>query len=208
MLRHSAIAGALAAAFAAGAQTPSILIEACNTIQDQDKRLECLKAATQAAPATSKDDALANAFLGLHGKIEVGLSLVEYQSALASLGQALAIYTKDAPQSKADAIDKYRQALDTHKDAATFWAAAIRFYARRDNGLAYAGGLPIDLVGLRWMVEKHSLPTGRSDILGIHVGVPTDQGRITMWTKAKKLAAEADALLKSPPPARAGQYSS
>ncbi|MRD49694.1 hypothetical protein GHT07_20685 [Caenimonas koreensis DSM 17982] len=95
-------------------------------------------------------------------------------------------------------IAKLKEALDTYMDAGRFWDAAITFYARRDNSVAYFGGLPVRQVGLEGLVAKHGLPTRNADLLGLHVGVPTDVGRQTMWTKATNLSEVGLRYLRDP----------
>lgn len=173
-----------------------ILLEACNAIQESDKRLECLKAAVGTARPNAPYDAVVRAFVGLRGNLESGISLNAYQAVLNELSRELAVFSREAGDDAKPAVAKLQEALDTYTDAATFWGAAIRFYARRDNGIAYGGGLPMQMVGLGWMISKHDLPTRKSDIWGINVGVPTDLGQSTMWAKANARAEEGIELLK------------
>lgn len=48
------------------------------------------------------------------------------------------------------------------------------------------------------MITKHELPTRNADLLGFHLGVPTDVGRKTMWTKARILADDGLKYLRDP----------
>lgn len=186
------------------AQAPAVLIEACNSIADAERRLECLKAAMsagkQSAPAAPSFDAVERAYSDMAASLSTGISYNNYLHALLALGRELAAYAAKAPPEAKEALAKLEESLDTYKDAGTFWETAIRFYSRRDNGLSYFGGLPVGMVGLDWMVRKHGLPTRNADLLGINVGVPTDAGRSAMWIKARRLAGEGIDLLKAPAP--------
>jgi hypothetical protein len=171
-------------------QAPAVLLEACNAIQDSNKRLECLKAAMGVGVAPSKapaTESLERALTGLQSSLDVGISYVNYQSALLDVAKELAIFKKAAAAEFAGGIEQLEQSIETYKDAGTFWEASIRFYSHSDNSLAYFGGLPVNQVGLGWMVSKHDLPTRNADLLGFHLGVPTDLGRSSMWSKAKTL---------------------
>jgi hypothetical protein len=200
-MRHHLIAAIPALVAPLCLAQSQILIEACNTIQDAEKRLECLRAATSTAPAApSKERVIEDSFVGLHGKLEVGISLNGYNAALLDVGRDLAVYARDAGEEKKPGLAKLEEALQVYKDASTLWAESIRFYARRNNALSYGGGLPYELVGLGWMVSKYSLPTGAADMLGFNRGISVDQSRRLLWLKAKDLATEGLGLLKKPVP--------
>jgi hypothetical protein len=198
------LAGSFAVALAQ-AQPAGVLLEACNALQDSAKRLECLKAAIgesqQKAPA--KFEAVTRAFVGLQGGIDSGMSYRAYQSAIVDVARELAIFARDAAPEHAAGVHRLQTALDTYGDAGTFWVRAIEFYARRGNDIAYSGGLPMKLVGIEWMIGKHSLPTRNSDIWGLNAGVPTDVGRSLLLRKARVQAEEGLKLLTSPPPPNA-----
>lgn len=184
---------------ACAAQISDALIEGCNALQDSAKRLECLKAAVARPSAfRSNIEPLERAFLGLKSALSVGMSFNSYHSALQDVAKEIAVYEKDAGPEQGPGIVRVKEALDTYRDAGRFWEAAISFYSRRNNSLTYFGGLPVQQVGLDWMVSKHGLPTRNSDLLGFFVGVPTDQGRTVMWLKAQAQADEGMELLRKP----------
>jgi hypothetical protein len=196
-MKKIVLVAALLANLAYG-QTPSVLVEACNAIQDADKRLECLKAAMNSTGATKKtpdSEALESAFSGMQSSLDVGISYQNYQTALLNVARETGFFKRSAAPNLMPAITKLEEAIDTYKDAGTFWEASIRFYANGDNSLAYSGGLPVQQVDLMWMVQKHQLPTRKADIWGLWVGVPTDEGRSAMWGKAKALSENGIALL-------------
>jgi len=179
---------------------PSVLLEACNSIGDATKRLDCLKAAAGLPQQSASHEGVVKAFLGLHGMLESGMSLRSYEVAVQDVARELAIFKNSAPSVDPAVIESLETALQTYADAGKFWARSIEFYSRRGNDLAYAGGLPVDMVGLGWMVGRYGLPTRNSDIWGINVGVPVEQGRSHMWRKAAGQARAAIDILKDPPP--------
>jgi hypothetical protein len=191
-----ATAALLTSAIAHG-QVPSVLLEACNAMQDADKRLECFKAATnRQSPAPAPYEVLSRTFIGLQSGLGVGVSYNNYQAALLDVAKELGVFERSAPPEATAAIVNFRQALDTYKDAATFWQASIEFFARSNNS-TYAA-LPVNLVGLEWMVDKHKLPTRSADLLGFNVGVETDLGLRKMWRDAAEQAAVGFRLLGDP----------
>lgn len=194
--RHLALMtliGLTALAAAQGHAQPSMaLIEACNAVPQEAKRLECLKAAMNTAPQTAAPNAnepLRKAFAEIQSSLEVGISYNNYQTALLELAKAVAAF-KEGPAG--DAAKKLAtEALEAYKDAGTFWERAISFYARSDNNLAFGGGLPVGLTGMDWLVSKYSLQTVRSDLLGLHAGLPVAGTRSRLWEIAASKASSA-----------------
>lgn len=195
--RIAVAAGLLMALGAAQAQAPAVLIEACNAISEPEKRLECLKAAMGAGSAAAQAQPLAvvsRAFSGMESSLNAGISYNNYQIAVLDLAKAVSAFKQDAKDL--DAAGKlFDAAVEAYSDAGTFWARSIEFYARRDNSIAYGGGLPVSLNGLDWLVDKYSLTTVKSDLLGIHRGLPVQSSRSEIWriAKAKTEAAKAAA---------------
>lgn len=124
-------------------------------------------------------------------------------------------------QKAAIELDRYRQgnrspaeesagdhlsnALDALKDAREYWAADIDFYSRRDNRLAYSGGLPVGLSGMGRIVSKYDLPKRKSDWLGLHEGVPRSVALTALWQFAAGQVAAARAAFDVPEPRIAGK---
>ena len=190
----------LVAVGAINAEVPAVLLEACNALQDSAKRLVCLKAAVGDVKRKPTHEAVSRAFIGFQGTLASGMSLRSYQAGVQDLARELAIYRSEAPPEAATGLVMLQSALETYSDAGTFWDAAISFYARRDNGIAYSGGLPMQMVGLEWMLRKYALPTRKSDIWGINVGVPPDAGRQFLWERARAESERAFAYLVNGPP--------
>lgn len=173
-------------------QTSMALIEACNAVPQEAKRLECLKAAMNTAPQTAApnaNDSLRKAFADIQSSLDVGISYNNYQTALLELAKAVAAF-KEGPAGDA-AKNLATEALEAYKDAGTFWERAISFYARSDNNLAFGGGLPVGLTGMDWLVSKYSLQTVRSDLLGLHAGLPVAGTRSRLWEIAASKASSA-----------------
>lgn len=180
----------------AHSQTPSVLIEACNAVADPGKRLECLKAAMGTGSATTQVQPLAavnRAFAGMEASIDAGVSYNNYQVAMLDLAKAIATFRHDGGESMKEAAKLFGLAVETYSDAGAFWARSIEFYARRDNGIAYAGGLPVSMNGMDWLVGKYGLSTGKADIWGIERGLPVDSTRSELWRIAKQRTAKAQA---------------
>lgn len=186
------------------AQVPLILAEACSLLDSAARRSECLRVAAgtgtppTAQPAEQAWQAVERAFIGLDGTIAAGaLSHSSYQATLVDVTKEVALFEHRAP----DRLEQARllaASLDAHQDALRFWGESIRFYSRRDNALAYAGGLPMKMLGLEWMIGKYSLPTQKSDIWGINQGVERGAGLRAIWAEAKRRSDEAFEQLKKP----------
>lgn len=148
------------------------LIEACNAVADSDKRLACLKQAfaAQTAAATpqaqSRDESkkatddsaleqLKGKYLDFDAAITTGVSLRDYQAQLVTFSQAVARY-KAATSAPLPVASKLDGSVTAFRDAAEFWEASIRFYARSDNRISYGGGLPIDMVGMRPIANAYA----------------------------------------------------
>lgn len=179
--------------FSAYAQSTSVLIEACNSIQEPAKRLECLKAAIDASVGKKSNsaaaiDPLKRAFSDMQASLEVGISYNNYQVAVLDLAKSLAAYKIDAGEEGSVNLPLFDAALEAYRDAGIFWERSISFYARRGNDLAYGGGLPVSLSGLDWIVGKYGLPTVKSDIWGLERGLPVQSTRIEIWRIAKAKA--------------------
>lgn len=185
------------------AQTPSVLIEACNAVQDSVKRLECLKAAmgvTPAKPPSAELDTVMRAFSNMQASLNIGISYNNYQLALLDLAKAVATYKQEAGDKGAAAGKLFDSALEAYRDAGTFWEHYISFYARRGNDIAYSGGLPVNLNGLDWLVGRYNLPTTKSDIWGIERGLPVETTRAELWRVAKARAAQGQAAAQPKAP--------
>lgn len=162
--------------------------------------------ADRIAEIVAKHDLVLRAFTALRASRDAGLSYVQYGPMIQAAATEVALVRERAKtEQEREAVAKYEAAIDAYRDAATWWERDISFYARRDNGLAYAGGLPFKQVGLEALVRKWNLPTTKSDIWGLHAGVPRSVALSTIWMAADAaIAAARDALQRradqAPPP--------
>lgn len=140
------------------------------------------------------------AFTAMEASIGAGVSYTQYGPLLQAAATELALASQEAKSeaSKA-AATQFEIAVDAYRDAATWWERDISFYSRRDNNLAYAGGLPFSQVGLDSLVRKWSLPTRNADLLGFHRGVPRNTALQTMWAAASRATDTARKALLAPP---------
>ena len=183
------------------AQIPEVLLEACNNIQDSEKRFTCLKAAasTKNIPAqNSATDLLKKAFGDIRAGLEIGVSYNNYQLALIELAKAISTFKKDANQKEKAGLDYFEEALDAYTDAGVLWGKSIEFYSRRDNSLAYGGGLPISLPRIGELAFKYKIQTVKADLLGFHRGVPVNSSRALIWGKANEKAEEGFKVIDNP----------
>lgn len=190
------------------AQPALVLLEACNAIGDSAKRMECLKAAVGTAAGTARQadrrqaavDALKKAFGNMQAGLDIGTSYNNYQVAMLDLAKAVAAFRQDAGEFAAPAMAPLNASLEAYRDAAVFWERSIGFYAQRDHSLSYAGGLPVGLTGMEWLVRKYGLATVRADLLGFHSGLHVIDTRTTLWAYAGSKYNEALQALAPPAP--------
>lgn len=181
------------------AQTSDILIEACNSMQDSARRLECLKAAVQATSSkkASTSEALKIAFSNMRAGLEVGISYKNYQAVLLELAKALSQFKQNPGEAGAAAIPAFDAAIESYTDAGTLWQRSIDFFASNANTLTYRGRLPVGLTGLDWLVRKYSLRTSKADIWGLEAGIESDSSRRLIWDFAKQKEEEGFFLLSN-----------
>jgi hypothetical protein len=183
------------------AQTSEVLLEACNNISDSGKRLVCLKAAVNNQSHSNQHSAaetLRKEFGNIKASLEIGMSYRDYQTALLDLAKEIASFKRNATEKEKAGLDYFEEALNTYKDAGTLWIRSIEFYAKRDNSLAYGGGLPINLAGISNFPAKYNLQLVNADLLGFHRGISVDSSRALIWAKANDQAEEGFRVMKNP----------
>lgn len=192
----AALTTGLLLAGAAQAQTPLVLIEACNAIAAADKRLECLKAAMGAgAPRDAAIDALEQAFGAMQAGLGVGMSYRDYQAAVLDLARALAVYKQKAGGLPSNQLE---QSLAAYNDAGALWIKSIEFYANRDNALDYPNALPIDSNNLLWLVQKYTLAVSNANRAGRELGLQVDATRSQIWAMARHMAEQGIRQIRNP----------
>jgi hypothetical protein len=195
----AALAGLLLAG-AVQAQTPLVLIEACNAVPAADKRLECLKAAmgaTAVAPQAAAIDTLEQAFASMRAGLGVGLSYNDYQSSVVTLARALAVYQQQGSALPSTALE---EALEAYKDAGIVWGRSIEFYAHSDNVRTYPNAPPVSRTGLEAIAFKYKLPLVNSNFLGWEKGVPVEFARSSLWGIALVKAKQGFLEIRDPHP--------
>lgn len=142
----------------------SMLLEACNSIDDKDKRLSCLKELSElsrtSAPANSAMKAAAdrvkNAFASVSGAVNSGISYNNYSSLILEPAKELEIFKQSNPKPNQVAISQFEEALVAYRDAATVWHASI--FKSDDGGLFLGKILNPQYTGLQGIVNKYDLP--------------------------------------------------
>lgn len=117
--------------------------------------------------------------------INAGISYNDYSPYIQRLAIAVDAYRARAklPEELA-AADQLTKALDAFNDAREFWRVDIEFYSRRDSYYGYPNGIPVDMVGLRRIVDKYSIPTQNANWLGLQQGVPRSVALAQIWDVA------------------------
>ena len=190
-------------------QTSSVLIEACNALENSERRLACFKAAINVDNGKIQDSntktiaiqAAEKAFTRMQSNLDIGISLNNFQTALLELASPLAELKRvGGSELSAEGIALLDQALQAYSDSAKFWQTSINFYAQRDNKLSYFRGLPIGLTGMEWLVSKYQLSTVNADLLGLHRGVHVDSTRSKLWAIASDKSAKGLGILNGREP--------
>ena len=140
----------------------TILLEACNNIDERSKRLICLQEMTknsinqQSSQKIASHQNLKRAFSQVQGMVNSGISFKIYQDTISDPIKALAIFKSENPDSSVLAIDFLEKTNAAYKDAQTLWRANI--YSSKDGGI-FGRILPYEQIGLSWLISKYDLPT-------------------------------------------------
>ena len=114
--------------------------------------------------------------------VNVGISYNDYSPYIERFAIALDAYRAGVRlPEEVEAADLLTKALDACKDAREFWRIDIDFYSRRDSYYGYPNGLPVDMVGLRPIVNKYNVPTQNANWLGLQQGVPRGVALAKLW---------------------------
>ena len=180
----------------AHAQTTALL-EACNTIDDRDKRLACLKELSALKSPTMLDAAagakrVKNSFAAVTGAVNSGVSLNSYSALLLEPSKELEIFRQEKPSSNQRALDLYDEALLSYRDAEKVWHASI--FKSFDGGL-FGRVLNPQNTGLQEIVNKYNLQT-RQILFNTHL--PAETALSVIWRHAKERAQAANDVLEQP----------
>lgn len=163
------------------------LLEACNALEDKDKRLACFKELTSQRPATDSSavalKTLKASFFAIAGLVDAGTSLNQYRAQLPELARALGVYKGEAASTDVSALRHLDKAVGAYNDAATLWAAHI--YDSQDGGAFFGRVLNYEMLGLTNIVNRYSLPT-TTVLFNSHV--PIDSALPLIWSYARREA--------------------
>lgn len=177
------------------------LLEACNSIDDKDKRLTCLKELSglksQGTPDSPAPAAAANrvknAFAAIAGVVNTGTSLNNYSVSLLEPAKELEIFRQQSPRQNQRVIALFDEAMAAYKDAEKVWHASI--YLSSDGGLFVGKLLRPQYTGLQGIVDKYNLPTTTklfSENLSAEASLPI------IWRIARERAQAANTALENP----------
>jgi hypothetical protein len=141
-----------------GAQS-TVLLEACNAIQDSIKRLECLKEISKTPQAqSSKSDTsikrMIEAIGSINSAIDSQVSFNQFQQLRFELAKEVGVYRSSSAQN-AKAAALLSEAVAVYTDAETLWGAGIR-YRRTVFDMR-----EIDSIGIGDVVSRHNIPMVR-----------------------------------------------
>ncbi len=178
------------------AQTATLL-EACNAVEDKDKRLACFKELATLKNSTALDVAastrkLKNAFAAVAGAVNSGISLNNYSTLLLEPSKELEVFRQEKPVPNQRALELYEEALISYRDAEKVWHANI--FDSSDGGLFLGKVLNPAFTGLQGIVSKYNLPT-RKVLLSEHL--PVDAALQIIWQHARERAQAANDSLES-----------
>lgn len=170
---------------------PTALLEACNAVEDKEKRLACFKElSTYINPTPSATAANAkrvkNAFAAVAGAVSSGISLSNYSALLLEPSKELEIFKQERPTPSQQALDLYDDALLAYRDAEKVWHASI--YKSSDAGIFFGKVLNPNTTGLQGIVKKYNLPT-REVLMNPDLPAEAAIGIIWRYARARTQAA-------------------
>lgn len=173
---------------------PTALLEACNALDDKDKRLTCFKELSSLKSSTERSSAagekLKNSFAAIIGAIDSGISLKNYSSLLVESAKELEIFRQESPAPDQGILDLYKDALLSYREAEKVWHASI--FKSQDGGVFFGKILNPEKTGLQNIVDKYNLPTSQV-LLNTHL--PADFALKIIWQNAKERIESANEML-------------
>jgi len=175
---------------------PSALLEACNSVEDKDKRLACFKELSNLNSSGTTDAAagkrVKNAFAAIAGAVNSGVSFTNYSAMILEPAKEIGIFKQEIPKPDPRVLDLFDQSLVSYRDAEKVWHANI--YDSSDGGLFLGRVLnPNYVPGLQDIVRKYNLPTRRI-LLAEHL--PVDTALPIIWRYAEERAKAAVEMLE------------
>ena len=147
----------------------SLLLNACNSIKESDKRLNCLNQLFEIKKNSIQNEgsyqpenqnpeiiALKKSFNDTQAIVNQGVSLKDYSRQLLEIAKAFQAYRTSKNPNQA-AINGFRNALEAYKDAEALWESYIR--NSRDGGIAFGKIFDYEMLGFSAIVMKYNIPT-------------------------------------------------
>jgi len=180
------VASSLLLSFGAFAQN-NTLLEACNSIDDKEKRFSCLQEIAALKSVNSHDansfKRLKAAFSGIAGAVSAGISYKNYQSMIADPAKELGIFKQESSNINPQALTFLDRAVSAYNDAERLWRASI--FESRDGGILFGKILNYQSLGLSDVIRTYNLPT-TTVLMNPHVSVQVALPII--WQYAEKTA--------------------
>ena len=169
----------------------SILIEACNGIKDDAKRLSCLQEIMSSksqnfAQTDNGIQDLKKAFASISGAVNSGINFQKYQAIALEPSKALSVLMAINKDIEPDVIEHLTKSAEAYKDAETLWRAHI--YNGQDAGIMFGRILNYRMAGLDWLVKKYQLPT---NTVLFNENVPLNPSLSIIWREANENASKA-----------------
>lgn len=173
----------------------SILIEACNGIKEDAKRLNCLQEIMSSksqnfAQTDNGIQDLKKTFASISGAVNSGINFQKYQAIALEPSKALSALTAINKDVEPDVIEYLTKSAEAYKDAETLWRAHI--YNGQDAGIMFGRILNYRMAGLDWLVKKYQLPT---NTVLFNENVPLNPSLSIIWREANANASKAMELL-------------
>lgn len=168
----------------------SHLLEACNSLEDKEKRMACLKELVafnkkdeNISAASSSLRRLKAAFAGIAGSVNAGVSYNNYKTLIIEPARELGIFKQEVPTANKEALESLDASVAAYNDAERLWRASI--YKSQDGGIFFGRILNYETSGLTDIVSKYNLPT-KTVLMNPHVSA--NEGLSIIWGFAEKSA--------------------
>lgn len=181
---------------------PKVLMDACNAIEDKERRVNCFSelvriqgGTLKASEPSSQTLAIKKArdsFFSVSSAVENGVSFNTYTNIILEPAKALGVMKSDAPQLDTIVFENLQSAVVAYNDAARVWHASI--YKSQDGGAFVGRILNPELTGLMPIVQRYGLET-RSVLLNTHL--PPEAAITKIWRFADQMIKDAFRIAES-----------
>lgn len=135
------------------------IVNACSSIKDKDKNLECINELSTPI-ATVPADVISGvrvktAFAAVVKGVHSGLSIGDYSVMLLAPSKELGVFKQASPTTDQRVFDLFDESLNAYQDAERVWQANID---NRDNNGVYRKILNPQRSGVQEIVKKYKLP--------------------------------------------------